>query len=65
MSWPGQALGYKMGALKIVEMKEKCEKQLKNKFDIKSFHDELLKDGAIPLDILETKIQEYVDAQLK
>jgi uncharacterized protein (DUF885 family) len=65
ISWPGQALAYKMGELKIMEMRAKCEKQLGDKFDIRAFHDEIIKDGAIPLDILETKMQEYVDAQLK
>jgi uncharacterized protein (DUF885 family) len=50
---PGQALGYKIGALKIKELREKYEKQLGAKFSLAAFHDEVLKDGALPLNVLE------------
>jgi prolyl oligopeptidase len=56
IAWPGQALAYKMGELKIRELRAKAEKRLKRRFDIRKFHDELLNDGALPLDILQTKM---------
>jgi prolyl oligopeptidase len=56
IAWPGQALAYKMGELKIRELRAKAERRLKRRFDIRKFHDELLNDGALPLDILQTKM---------
>ena len=53
---PGQALSYKIGALKIRELREKYQQQLGNKFILSDFHDELLKDGVMPLDIMENKM---------
>ena len=57
---PGQALAYKIGQLKIVELRERAEKALGAKFDVKAFHDEVLKDGAIPLDVLDAKINRWI-----
>jgi uncharacterized protein (DUF885 family) len=57
---PGQALAYKIGQLKIVELRRRAEKALGQKFDVKAFHDEMLKDGAIPLDVLEAKIDRWI-----
>jgi len=57
---PGQALSYKIGQLEISGMRIKAEKELGPKFDIKAFHDEILKDGALPLDVLEIKIDEWI-----
>ena len=51
MVWPGQALCYKIGELKIKEMREKYSKQLGNKFKLSDFHDEFLKDGSMPLNL--------------
>ena len=56
IAWPGQALAYKIGELKIRELRIKAEKRLKQRFDIRRFHDELLNDGALPLDILQAKM---------
>src|SRR5207244_10754626 len=56
IAWPGQALAYKMGELKIRELRAKAEKRMKRYFDLKKFHDELLNDGALPLDILKAKM---------
>src|SRR5437879_8493157 len=56
IAWPGQALAYKMGELKIRELRAKAEKNMKQRFDIRKFHDELLDDGALPLDILQAKM---------
>ena len=56
----GQAVSYKVGELKIIELRERARKKLGNKFDIKEFHDEVLKDGCLPLIILETKINSWI-----
>ena len=58
--WPGQALAYKMGELKIKELRAKSEKTLGEKFDIRLFHDEVLRHGAVPLDILEAQVKVWL-----
>jgi len=60
---PGQALAYKIGQLKIVELRKRAEKALGAKFSVKEFHDEVLKDGAIPLDVLDAKINRWIAAK--
>lgn len=60
ISWPGQALSYKLGAMKIWELRHLAEAELGDAFDIRSFHDQLLGEGALPLDILETVIEGYI-----
>jgi uncharacterized protein (DUF885 family) len=64
MAIPGQALAYKIGQLKIREIRNKAEAALGDKFDVKDFHTEVLKDGAMPLSILESKIDRWVQSQL-
>mgnify|MGYP000695527494 CR=1 FL=1 len=64
IAWPGQALAYKIGQLKILELRNKAEKQLGDKYDIKDFHQEVLKRGSLPLDILEAYINEWIDESL-
>jgi uncharacterized protein (DUF885 family) len=59
MSWPGQALGYKIGQLKIREIRAAAEKQLGRKFDIKGFHDAVLMEGALPLAVLEAHLKAW------
>ena len=63
MAWPGQALSYKIGQLKILELRERARKQLGDKFDLRAFDDEVLGAGALPLSVLETRIGEWVVAQ--
>jgi len=60
---PAQALGYKIGQLKISAIRAKAEKMLGTRFDIRKFHDELLRNGALPLDILETKMDRWIQNQ--
>jgi len=59
MAIPSQALAYKVGALKIQELRKKYTKQLGSKFNLAEFHDQILKDGALPLDVLEKKMDEW------
>ncbi|MGF2412331.1 DUF885 domain-containing protein [Ferruginibacter sp.] len=59
----GQAVSYKIGELKIIELRERAKKKLGIKFDIKEFHDEVLKDGCLPLIILETKINKWIESK--
>ena len=64
IAWPGQALAYKIGQLKILELRNKAEKMLGDKYDIKEFHDEVLKRGSLPLDLLEYYIDEWINFTL-
>lgn len=61
MAIPGQALAYKIGQLKILELRAQADKKLGAKFDIRAFHDEILKDGCLPLDVLEKKMDRWVN----
>jgi len=61
INWPGQALAYKIGQLKILELKANAELAFGDNFDIKDFHHEILKRGALPLDTLEKYINEWID----
>ncbi|MEE9272165.1 MAG: DUF885 family protein [Robiginitomaculum sp.] len=63
ISWPGQALSYKIGELKIVELRKKAAVELGPKFDIRKFHDAVLKNGGIPLNILEDQINMWIAEQ--
>lgn len=65
IAWPGQALGYKMGQLKFLELKEKAKSELGSKFDIKAFHDVVLDSGALPMDMLEKQVDAWIASQKK
>lgn len=60
ISWPGQALAYKMGQLKIMELRRRAEKELGPKFDVRDFHDVVLRDGALPLEMLDEQVGRYI-----
>jgi uncharacterized protein (DUF885 family) len=60
IAWPGQALSYKMGQMKILELRARAQKDLGPKFDLRAFHDAVLDQGPLPLDVLETKITEWI-----
>lgn len=64
IGWPGQALAYKIGQLKILELRAEAEQALGDNFDIRSFHDELLGAGSIPLDALEVRMDRWLKTQL-
>jgi uncharacterized protein (DUF885 family) len=61
--WPGQALAYKLGQLKIRQLRTAAEKKLGPKFDVRKFHDAVLEDGSVPLDVLEGHLGDWIDHQ--
>jgi len=63
ISWPAQALGYKLGQLKIRELREHAERELGPKFDVRTFHDKILDGGTLPLDLLEARTEEWIVEQ--
>lgn len=65
ISWPGQALAYKIGQLKMLELRHKAEQSLGDRFDIKAFHDALLGGGALPMEMLETRMNRWLADQLR
>jgi len=64
ISGPGQACSYKLGQLKIRELRERAKEQLGARFDLKTFHDEILSGGALPLDILDARVDRWIKSQL-
>jgi uncharacterized protein (DUF885 family) len=63
IAWPGQALAYKMGQLSILKLRDEAKAQLGNRFDIKAFHDEILNGGAMPLDLLQERVEAWIKEQ--
>ena len=63
IAWPGQALAYKMGQLTILKLRDEAKKQLGEKFNMKAFHDEILNGGAMPLDLLQERVETWIKAQ--
>ena len=63
IAWPAQALSYQLGKMKILELRERARNELGEKFDIRAFHDAVLDEGALPLDLLEKKMNDWIDSQ--
>jgi uncharacterized protein (DUF885 family) len=63
ISWPGQALSYKLGEIRIVELRARAEKALGAKFDLRAFHDAVLALGSVPLPVLEQQIDAWIAAR--
>ncbi|MGH7339211.1 MAG: DUF885 family protein, partial [Candidatus Rokuibacteriota bacterium] len=63
ITWPGQALAYKIGQLEIFRLREQARKELGERFDIKEFHDAVLENGAIALEPLRQQVDAYVEAE--
>jgi uncharacterized protein (DUF885 family) len=63
MAWPGQALGYKIGELTILDLRAKAEQRLGERFDLRAFHDAILEEGHLPLDMLRQRMDAWIDAQ--
>jgi len=65
IAWPGQAVSYKVGQLKILELRERAKAKLGTQFDIKEFHDQILDAGALPLTVLELRIDNWIASKNK
>jgi len=65
ISWPGQALAYKIGQLKMLALRDKASSQLGDRFDLKRFHDRMLSQGAIPLSLLEITMDQWIESELR
>jgi uncharacterized protein (DUF885 family) len=63
IAWPGQALGYKLGQLEILDLRQRAQTELGSKFDIKAFHDEILDAGALPLNLLDERVTKWIEAK--
>jgi uncharacterized protein (DUF885 family) len=65
ISWPGQALAYKMGELKIRALRAEAERRHGARFDVRAFHDAVLRNGPVPLDVLEEQVRAWIDAEAR
>lgn len=63
ISWPGQALSYRLGQMKILELRARASKRLGPRFDVRKFHEQVLELGPVPLDVLDQSIERWIDAQ--
>jgi uncharacterized protein (DUF885 family) len=65
ISWPGQALSYRLGQQKILELREHARKELGSRFDVRQFHERVLSLGPVPLDVLDASVTRWLEAQIK
>jgi uncharacterized protein (DUF885 family) len=65
IAWPGQALAYKLGQLEILKLRDETRQKLGDKFDLRAFHDEVLGNGALPLDVLDSEVKRWIDTPTK
>jgi uncharacterized protein (DUF885 family) len=65
IAWPGQALAYKLGQLEIIKLRDSAKQRLGANFDIRAFHDEVLVNGALPLDVLDSEVTSWIHSQQK
>ena len=65
IAWPGQALAYKLGQLEILKLREEARQKLGSKFDLRAFHDEIVGDGPLPLDVLDSQVEAWIARQAK
>jgi uncharacterized protein (DUF885 family) len=65
IAWPGQALAYKLGQLEILKLRDKTRQTLGPNFDLRTFHDEVLGNGALPLDVLDSEVESWITLQEK
>lgn len=65
IAWPGQALAYKLGQLEILKLREQAKQKLGAKFDLRAFHDEIVGSGPLPLDVLDSQVEQWIAAQAK
>jgi uncharacterized protein (DUF885 family) len=63
IAWPAQALGYKLGQLEIIELREKAQAELGSKFSLKAFHDEVLGAGGLPLEVLDARMRQWIESE--
>jgi uncharacterized protein (DUF885 family) len=65
IAWPGQALAYKLGQLEILKLREEARQKLGNKFDLRAFHDQVLGQGPLPLEVLQRQVEGWIATQEK
>lgn len=65
IAWPGQALAYKLGQLKILALRDEARRKLGDKFDLRAFHDAVLQNGALPLDVLESQVNTWIEERIR
>ena len=63
IAWPAQALGYKLGQLEILKLRDEAKKDLGSKYDVRAFHDEILNAGPMPLDVLDERVMGWINSQ--